>query len=135
MSDSANFIERVFLGRAHPITYLFAGFVGSALIGFLVLSLYGYLGRFATYYYQVFPPIITMFIGLFFLTITGLTYSVWIWLGCWNHFKNAKSWLSGLLLGLAITHACITLLIIAVFLAFNIGEMQRLSEGVWRLGD
>lgn len=134
MVESPNFVERVFFGKAHPISYFFFGFVGSAFIGFIVLYLYGHLGAFAAHNYQEIPPAIVMSIGVTLLTVTGLCYSVWLWFGCWMYFKQRKHWFPSILFGCAIAHAGITLVLIISFIALSVDVVHQLNDGLWILG-
>ena len=134
MVEIPSVVERVFFGKSHPITYLFFGFVGSAFIGFMVLYLYSYLGRFAAHNYQEIPPVIVMSIGVSLLTIAGLCYSVWLWFGCWMYFKQRKHWLPSILLGFAIAHAGITILLVVSFVALSVDMISELNRGLWILG-
>jgi len=133
MVENPNFVERVFFGQAHPISYFFAGFVGSAFVGFIILYLYKYLGTFAAHNYQEIPPSIVMLVGVSLLTASGLTYSGWIWFGCWNYFRRTKHWLPSLILGCAVAHAGVTLVLVFSFLLFSVQVMPQLNDGLWIL--
>ena len=134
MVDAPNFVERIFFGKAHPISYFFFGFVGSAFIGFVVLYLYGHLGAFAAHNYQEIPPAIVMFVGVSVLTASGLCYSIWLWFGCWKFFKQSKHWLPSILLGCAVAHAGITITLVVSLIAFSVDVTEQLNDGLWILG-
>ena len=134
MVEMPSVVERVFFGKSHPISYLFFGFVGSAFVGFVVLYLYGHLGAFAAHNYQKIPPAIVMSIGVALLTAVGLCYSIWLWFGCWMYFKQRKHWLPSILLGCAISHAGITLVLVFSFIAFSVDVVHQLNDGLWILG-
>lgn len=133
MVENLNFVERVFFGKAHPISYLFFGFVGSAFVGFAVLYLYKHLGAFAAHNYQAIPPAIVMAISVSLLTIVGLCYSVWLWFGCWMYFRRRKHWLPSMLLGCAVAHAGDTVVLVVSFITFSIDVVRQLNDGLWIL--
>ena len=134
MVENPNFVERVFFGQAHPISYFVAGFVGSAFVGFMVLHLYKDLGAFAAHNFQEIPPALVMSVGVTLLTLSGLTYSGWLWFGCWNYFRKSKHWLPSLILAFALAHAGITLLLAWTLILVSVQVQPHLSRGIWILG-
>ena len=135
MVENPNFIERIFLGFAHPISYLLVGIVGSSAVGYLTLFFYHYLGSFAANHYQEISPVLVMSVGVFALIVFGLFFSGWLWFGCWRHFKESDHWFRFMILGSAIIHALVTLLLIVGFVSFTTTTINYLvSDGFWILG-
>ena len=128
MTGSPNAIERVFFGKAHQITYLFMGFVGSGFVGYVVLSAYGLLGTFAENHHETIAPNLVMYSGLLGLTAFGLMYSVWLWVGCWHYRSNSTHWIRYPLVGLAVTHAVIVTGLVFGLFEFNLLALEYLND-------
>lgn len=128
MIENPNFVERVFFGQAHPISYFFAGFIGSPIIGLLVIKVFRFIGAYAEKSDQFMPPIITMGIGTLGCIGIGWTYTAWISYGIWKYYQKASHWIRYVLLVLGAIHLILVCLMTLTFVDFSIFSTKWLLE-------
>lgn len=132
---SPSFVERVFFGQANPISYLLIGFLGSVVVGLLVIILFSLAGRFAERFYQHISPTFVMAGSSFVLTGFGLIFSGWLWNGCLEYFKRSRHWFRHIIIFLALAHAFITLAFVMGFLQLTASDTLYLEQtGIWPMG-
>ena len=135
MVENPNFVERVFFGQANPISYLLIGFLGSVVVGLLVIILFSLAGRFAERFYHQISPTLVMAGSSFVLTAFGLVFSGWLWNGCLEYFKSSRHWFRHIMIFLALAHAFITLAFVMGFLLLTASDTLYLEQtGIWPMG-
>ena len=135
MVENPNFVERVFFGQAHPVSYLFVGFLGSVAVGLLVTVSFSLAGRFAERFDNHISPTFVMASASFVLTGFGLVFSGWLWNGCLEYFKRSRHWVRHIIVVLALIHAFITLTFVMVFLQLTASDTLYLEQtGIWPMG-
>ena len=135
MAETPNFVERVFFGKAHPISYLVIGFLGSVAVGLLVIVLFSMAGRFAERFNHHISPTFVMASASFVLTGFGLIFSGWLWSGCLEYFKKGSHWFRHIMIFLAFAHAFITLNFVMGFLQLTASDTLYLEKtGIWLMG-
>jgi len=135
MVENTSFLNRVSAGSAQPVSYLFIGFIGSVVVGLLVILLFSMAGRFAEKFYEHISPTFVMAGASFVLTGFGLFFSGWLWNGCLEYFKRGHHWFRYIIIILALTHAFITLTFVVGFLDLTAADTFFLEKtGIWLMG-
>ena len=128
MVENPNFVERVFFGQAHPISYFFAGFIGSPIIGLLVIKVFRFIGAYAEKSDQFMSPIITMGVGTLGCIGIGWTYTAWVSFGIWKYHQKACHWIRYVLLMLGAIYLILVCLMTFTFVDFSIFATKWLLE-------
>jgi len=123
-----NYIEQAFVGEAHPVTYFLAGFIGSPIIGLLVIKVFRFIGTYAEKSDQFMSPIITMGIGTLGCIGIGWTYTAWVSYGIWRYYLQASHWIRYILLTLGAVHLVLVFLMTFTFVDFSIFSTKWLLE-------
>jgi hypothetical protein len=126
--DQLNFIERVFDGRSKAITYVMLGFLGSGLVGYIVLSFYSLLGSFAENHRETIPPALVIYIGLVGLTTFGLAFSIWLWVGCWKYAVTSIRSVRFITVFLTLAHIVLVISSVYGLFEFNVLVIEYLNE-------
>ena len=135
MVEYTRVLSRISVGRAQPFSYLLIGFVGSVVVGLLVIVLFSMAGRFAERFYQHISPTFILAGASFVLTAFGLVFSGWLWNGCLEYFKKSSHWFRHIMIFLALAHAFITLTFVMVFLQLTASDTLYLEQtGIWPMG-
>lgn len=135
MVENTSFLNRISVGRAQPFSYLLIGFVGSVVVGLLVIVLFSMAGRFAERFYEHISPTFVLAGASFVLTAFGLVFSGWLWNGCLEYFKSSRHWFRHIIIFLALAHAFITLTFVMVFLQVTASDTSYLEQtGIWPMG-
>ena len=135
MVEYTRALSKISVGRAQPFSYLLIGFVGSVVVGFLVIVLFSMAGRFAERFYQHISPTFVLAGASFVLTAFGLVFSGWLWNGCLEYFKRSRHWVRHIIVVLALIHACITLTFVMAFLQLTASDTLYLEQtGIWPMG-
>jgi len=135
MVENPSFLNRVSAGSAQPVSYLLIGFIGSVVVGLLVIVLFSMAGRFAERFYEHIPPTFVMAGASFVLTGFGLVFSGWLWNGCLEYFKRGHHWFRYIIMLLALVHAFITLTFVVGFLDLTASDTLSVEQtGIWPMG-
>lgn len=128
MIDNPNIVERIFYGNSKPITYFVAGFIGSPIVGLLVIEVFSFIGAYAEKSTEFISPLVTMSFGTLACICLGWTYTVLISLGIWRYHQQATHWIKHLLLALGALHLILVCLLTFTFVDFSIFATRWLLE-------
>ena len=135
MVENPSLLNRVSAGSVQPVSYLFIGFIGSVVVGLLVIVLFSMAGRFAEKFYEHISPTFVMAGASFVLTGFGLVFSGWLWNGCLEYFKRGHHWFRYIIMLLALVHAFITLTFVVGFLDLTASDTLSVEQtGIWPMG-
>ena len=129
MTDNLNVVERIFYGNSRPITYFVTGFIGSPIIGSLVIKAFSFIGASAEKSTEFIPPAVTMGFGTLACICLGWTYTALISVGIWRFYQKKSHWIRYVLISLMALHLILTSLLTFMFIDFSILSTQILQEG------